>query len=117
MKINNSFRNKYNAKSSRCWIGHYHQSIDEARYCDKLTLLKKGKHIKSIDYQKDYPLKVNDKHICNIRVDFVVTWKDGLVEVHEYKGFETEVWRLKHKLFLACYPKFPYVIKKRKDLI
>jgi len=116
MKLPKKLKNKYNAQSSKCIIGHYHQSIGEAQYCNKLTFLKNAKEIKEIQYQKPYELCVNGQKICNIVVDFVVTWSNGKKEIHEYKGFETPIWNLKHKLFLACYPDIPYIVKRRKDL-
>jgi hypothetical protein len=47
---------------------------------------------------------VNGKHIANYFCDFLVTFEDGREEWHEVKGFQTEVWRLKEKLFRAIYP-------------
>ena len=102
-------------ESCTCQSGHKHDSRLEKRYCDVLLLLKKGKGIKDYVVQKTYSLDVNGAHICNHRVDFVVTTNSGALEVHETKGFETEVWALKKKIFEACYPDIKYnVIRKCK---
>lgn len=45
--------------------------------------------------------------ICRIIPDFEVTFADGRTEVHEVKGAETDVWRIKSRLFQAL---FPYVV-------
>ena len=101
---------KYHNKSCRCHAAHQHDSIFEAQYCDDLHILLKQKEIKAIACQVGYTLDVNDKHICNHIVDFVVTNNDGTEEVREVKGFATDVWAIKHKLFLAIYPDLPYHI-------
>ena len=54
-------------------------------------------------------LDVNDHHICNYVIDFVVKHKDGTEEYIEVKGFETDVWRMKWKLFEALYSGKPGV--------
>jgi len=38
-------------------------------------------------------------------MDFVVTHNDGSLEYVEVKGFQTEVWRLKWKIFEAIFNK------------
>lgn len=50
------------------------------------------------------PLHVNGVLIANYYCDFLVSFADGREEWHEVKGFETEVWRLKEKLFRAVFP-------------
>jgi hypothetical protein len=45
-------------------------------------------------------------------VDFVVTHADGHEEWIEVKGFETPIWKLKKKLFEACYPNRKLVVVK-----
>ena len=106
------YRNKYLNKSCRCHSGHQHDSRFEAGYCDELALQVKVGHIKSYEIQKQYSLDINGSHICNHIVDFVVTNKLGLIEIHETKGFATRDWRIKWKLFEALYPDIPYRIIK-----
>lgn len=99
---------KYNARTCRCNRGHIHDSIGEANYCNQLDALVKAREIKSYEIQQKYMFKVKGKHITTHIVDFVVTTNEGKEEVHEVKGFATEVWRIKWKLFEALYPKIPY---------
>lgn len=103
-------RIKYNNTTCKCHSGHIHDSRGEAAYCDNLTLLIKAGEIQSFEIQKTYDLIVNGKKICGHRVDFVVVDKDGNTAIHEFKGFATEVWRIKHKLFEAIYPNLPYIV-------
>ena len=102
--------NKYSNKNCTCNLGHIHDSRAEARYCDELTLRLKAGEIEEVRYQVKYDLKANGEHVTNHIVDFVVTFPDGNIEVHEYKGFATEVWKLKMKLFEANFPTIPYIV-------
>lgn len=102
--------NKYSNESSTCRRKHLHDSIGEARYCDQLDLLVKAKEIKEFKIQVDYPLVVNKITVCVHRVDFEVTTIKNKTEINEFKGFATQVWNLKRKLFKACYPGIPYIV-------
>jgi hypothetical protein len=104
----NKFKNKY----CQCKSGHNHQSIGEARYCDQLLIEKKAGLIKDYEVQKNFKLKVKCNLITTHRVDFYITKNDDEEEVREYKGCETEVWKIKHKLFLALFPDIKYLIVK-----
>lgn len=75
----------------------------------KLELLKKSKKIKDFKEQVRIPLEVNGYHICNYYIDFVINHLDGTTEYLECKGFSTEVWKLKWKLFEALYSDKPDV--------
>jgi len=59
----------------------------------------KAKDIKSWERQVKIELTAHGRHICNYYIDFVVTHNDGTLEYVEVKGFETDLWRLKWKLF------------------
>jgi len=90
----------------------YH-SKKEAGYARELDLLYRAGEIKDWEGQYKLPLDVNGYHICNYIVDFKVINKDGSIELHEVKGFETEIWRLKWKLTEALYGnKFKLVVIK-----
>jgi len=103
-------QNKYNSKTKE-YNGRVYHSIKEAAYARDLDLMIKAKEIKSWKPQVRLSLDVNDYHICNYIVDFEVITSDGTKEYHEVKGFETEVWRLKRKLFEALYDESLIVIK------
>ena len=95
-------QNKYNAKST-IYNGISYHSIKEAAYAQELDLRVKAKDIKSWDRQIKISLDVNGYHICNYYIDFKIIHNDKSVELVEVKGFVTEVWRLKWKLFEAIY--------------
>jgi len=93
-------RSKYNAKKQE-YNGHYYHSKFEASYAQDLDWRLKAGEIKSWDRQVKISLDVNGKHICNYYIDFIVYYPDETKEYVEVKGFETEVWRLKWRLFEA----------------
>lgn len=100
-----------NNRSSYCGL-HYHDSMGEAGYCKQLQMLEKLCEIKKFETQKTFEFVVNGKKICSHRVDFLVTTNDYKLEVREYKGFETDTWRIKKKLFEALYPEIEYIVVK-----
>jgi hypothetical protein len=104
--------NKYSNKSCKCNQEHIHDSRGEARYCDNLALQKKIGEIKDYECQKNIDLIVEGHKICCHRVDFWITENDDKNRVEEYKGFATDVWNLKRKLFEAIYPGIPYIVIK-----
>lgn len=83
--------------------GYTYASRKEAMYARDLDLLLKGKQIAGWDRQAVFSLDVNNKHICNYIVDFVVTTNDGKLELHEVKGYRTPVFNIKWKLIQAIY--------------
>ena len=109
-------QSKYGAITCKCNQGHIHDSRGEAGYCNQLAILKKAGEIIDYEIQKTFDLVVNGKTVARHRVDFLVQGKDKTV-VHEYKGFKTEVWRLKYNLFQACYPDIEYRIVTEGDLL
>lgn len=97
----------------------FHHSREEALYCNKLSILKKCGEIKDYRAQVRFDLHGPDgKYIHKYMVvDFVVTNFDRSEEIHEYKGYKTEEWKLKYELFRWCYPDMIYLLKTVKDLI
>ena len=104
--------NKYRNKWTKCRQNHNHQSAGEANYCNQLALLKKVGVIDDYKTQHKIELRVNNQLITTHRVDFYVLKPDGKSEVHEYKGCETAVWKIKKKLFEALFPDISYIIAK-----
>lgn len=105
--------NKFGAKSSTYNGINYH-SKKEAGYAAELDLLLKAGEIKEWTRQIKISLDVNGRHITNYYCDFRVITKDGSEELHEVKGFETEVYRLKRLLLEATYlfenPGIKYIV-------
>jgi len=91
---------KYNNVSQN-YNGNHYDSKKEAAYAKELDLRVKAKDIKSWERQVKVSLDVNDYHITNYYLDFKIIHNDDSIEWIEVKGFETEVWRLKKKLFEA----------------
>ena len=93
---------KYHNKKQE-YGGHFYMSKLEADVAWQLDMRIKAKEIKSYERQVRIPLTVKGKHICDYIIDFVVQYPDGTTEYLEAKGFETDVWKLKWKLFEAIY--------------
>jgi len=101
-------------KSCKCKLEHIHDSRGEAAWCNMLELRRKAGDIKKFEIQKTFQFFVNDKKICGHRVDFVVFGLDGQKWVEEYKGWASEVWQIKKKLFEALYPDIEYIVINHK---
>lgn len=102
------FGSKY-SNQRKLYNGQSYHSKKEAQYALELDLRVKAKDIKSWDRQVKISLDVNGYHITNYYIDFVITHNDNSLEYVEVKGFETETWRLKWKLFEALYGNQPNV--------
>lgn len=83
--------------------GYVYDSKAEAKVALELELRQKAGDIFGFDRQVWLPLMVNGKTICRYVADFIIMHNDGSQEVVEVKGFRTEVWRLKEKLFRATW--------------
>lgn len=77
----------------------------EAGYAQELILRQAAGEIEKFESHVQMPLVVFGYHICNYYVDFKVYYPDGTIEYVETKGYPTEVWRLKWKLFEALMSK------------
>lgn len=107
----NFSKSKYKAVK-QSYNGCSYDSKLEANYAAQLDLLIKAKEVDRWDRQYKISIDVNDVHICNYFIDFVVYFTDGRVEYHEVKGYETEVWKMKWKLSKAIYPNNNFVLVK-----
>jgi hypothetical protein len=45
-------------------------------------------------------------------MDFKVVLSDGTIEMHEVKGAETPLWRMKWRLAIALHPEWRFVLIK-----
>ena len=97
-------QNKYYAQSS-VYNGYSYHSKKEAAYAQELDLRVKAKDIKSWERQIKISLDINGFHITNYYIDFIIIHNDKTKEYVEVKGFETDVWGLKWKMFEALYSK------------
>lgn len=98
-----------------------HDSIEEARYCDQLMLMKKAGEIRTYKAQVRYDLTDILGNSCGwMRVDFVVTRADGRIQIHEYKGkvFGTLMeYKTKKALFTWNYPDVEHVTVNKNDIV
>lgn len=113
-RIRNS-NSKYHASSTE-YNGRVYHSKFEAQYARDLDLMIKAKKVIEWTPQVKISLDVNGYHICNYICDFKVIMKDGSIQLHEVKGFETDMFRMKRKLLEATYliehPEIKYIIIK-----
>ena len=92
-------RSKYKNKPKDQGRYTYH-SIKEAKYAQDLGFRQKAGDIQSWERQVKVQLfGEHGSHVCDYYVDFLVHHNDGHLEYVEVKGFQTDVWRLKWKLF------------------
>lgn len=59
--------------------------------------------VESWERQIPFKLRVNGFLICTYKVDFLVRYADGRRELVEVKGMQTDVFKLKLKLFKATF--------------
>lgn len=81
--------------------GRWYQSRGEAEYAQELDFRMRGGEIIDIKPQFKIAIKINGVHITNYFADFRVVLADQTIQYHEYKGFQTEIFRLKFKLLNA----------------
>ena len=93
---------KYGNKT-KVYGGLSYDSKKEARYAQDLELRQKAGEIKEITPQFRMSIDVGGYHICNYIADFMVVLSDGSREIHEVKGWATEIFRIKWKLIEAIY--------------
>ena len=100
-KWTNAKKNNYN--------GYIYDSKFEASYAQELDLRVKAKDTLNYDKQVTLALVVNGYIVCNYRIDFIIYHNDRTAEYVECKGWPTDVWKLKWKLFEALYSDIPNV--------
>lgn len=98
-------RNKYNAKKTVV-DGIQFDSKDESEFYLHLKELKKQGKVKDFELQPQFELQPKFTNVLgeNIRAitykaDFLVYYPDQTTEVIDVKGFETDVFKLKKKMF------------------
>lgn len=102
-------KNKYNNIKTTI-DGIKFDSKKEANYYCQLKLLKQAGEIKDFGLQPRYELqptfRKNGKTHRSITyvADFIVTNLDGTTDIIDVKGVETQVFKIKKKLFEYKYP-------------
>lgn len=108
--VNKSKKSKYNNVKVDI-DGHKFDSLKEAEFYGSLKLKKQSKLIKDFKLQVKYDISVNDIHIANYFLDFLVENNDGSFEYIDIKGknsktnkfIKTSVFALKKRLVEAIY--------------
>jgi hypothetical protein len=106
-------RQKYNAKG-RHEDGIWMASGAEADRYLQLRKLQVDGFIERLECQPNFPLVVNGTHVCHYRADFRYVELDRerggprRVIIEDVKGFRTDEFILKSKLFAALYRGFDY---------
>lgn len=81
--------------------------FDSKREADRwleLRLLEKAGEITDLERQRSFPLVVNNRLVCSYRSDFAyIEAREGKLVVEDAKGWRTEVYNLKRKLFHAVF--------------
>lgn len=108
-------QNKYKAIKTRV-DGILFDSKLEASHYEDLKLLQAAGEISDLELQTEFPLKVNGKHICIYIADFTYTEGDKKI-ASDSKGVETDVFKLKKKLFQALNPDWIFEIRKKGKVI
>lgn len=89
------------------------QSKAEGRRYSELKLLERAGAITHLRLQPRYPLFVDGIKICEYRADFSYVIPGKGMTTEDVKGVETEVFKIKRKLFEAIY-KWPVTIVKAR---
>lgn len=110
-------KSKYNNKITYV-DGIRFDSKREAEYYKQLLLLQKIGEVKEIELQPKFTLLetfrkngVTHRSIT-YKADFKVTYKDNKVEIIDVKGAETQVFKIKRKLFEHQFPHLSLKIVK-----
>lgn len=83
--------------------GHRFPSKKEANVYIGLKLLERSKKISGLTLQPRYPLVVNGHKVCTYVADFMF-FEAGKCVAADAKGYKTQVYQIKSKLFRALYP-------------
>jgi len=79
-------------------------SLQEANYYSDLKLRLAAKDIKGFCRQPEFILQDGDGTVIIYKADFVVFKLDGTSDVIDCKGFLTDIYRLKKRLFEHQFP-------------
>lgn len=105
--------NKYHNKKT-VYNGCMYDSKREAAYAQELDLRLRGHDIKAWQRQIRIPIRVQETKICDYIVDFRIEHVNKSIEFVDIKGMQTDVFKLKWKLFKVLYgaPGIIFTIQK-----
>lgn len=108
-------RNKYGAKKTTV-DGRTYDSKAEASAAVTLDLRKRRGEILTLEYQPRFELIPSPNRVTYVG-DFRVVWANGIEEIIDIKGVETEVFKIKAKMFRYFYPDKRLRIAKAGDAL
>jgi hypothetical protein len=82
--------------------GELFHSVGEFRRWRELLALQRAGVVSELERQVEYPICVAGLHVCSWFADFRYK-QNGKVVVEDFKGFRTEVYKLKKKFVEAIY--------------
>lgn len=82
--------------------GELFHSVGEFRRWRELLALQRAGVVSELERQVEYPICVAGLHVCSWFADFRYK-QSGKVVVEDFKGFRTEVYKLKKKFVEAIY--------------
>lgn len=91
-------RSKYGNKRVKVTMGVSYDSKGEAAYAAHLQALKLAKEVSDWERQVRIELRAGGKKVCTYVADFIVHRPNGDVEIHEYKGYATDIFKIKWRL-------------------
>lgn len=98
-------RSKYNNKKT--WVdGICFDSQKEADFYQELKLLQQAGEIKGFCRQPEFILVDGDveHRAITYKADFIIFHHDGIFEIIDVKGYESEQWKRTEKMFRLRYP-------------
>ncbi len=90
-------------KEDRTFQGIIFHSAHEMNEWIKLLALERCGTIRKLKRQVWFPIYFGKVKICSYVADFTFEDLEGRLNVADAKGHRTEVYRLKKKMFEACY--------------
>lgn len=106
-------RNKYGAKKTTV-DGRTYDSRAEAEASVTLALAQRRGEIAVLEYQPVFELLPRPNRIKYV-ADFRVVWTNGIEEIIDVKGVETDGFKLKKKMFRHFFPEKRLRIVKKGD--
>jgi len=96
-------KNKYGAKKITVDGVTYDSQGEYRRECE-LRLQEKAKIITNLKRQVRFSFNVNDVHVCDYIADWTYTIiKSNTAVVEDFKGVESDTFKIKKKLMKACH--------------
>lgn len=102
-------RTKYGSKKTEV-NGIKFDSKKEAKRYVELLLLERAGLIRELRLQPRFPFVINGQKFCTYIADFMYySEKEQCIIVEDVKGYKTEVYKLKSKLFRIMYDQYRFI--------